>query len=344
MNISNKYCTTELYKIFILAWLVFYIGLSQIDLSAISETMNADSENILKLIQSKNNTKITDKTDNAYLNTARFFSYIPAPILQPFILLLGCIVLILFMKDLKGLKSLLIAAFLSLPAILLILIRPQKETIVVLLTIAVVRIFMGNFSMWIKITLSLCLYAIYGYFFRQYYFLIMLVFSGLLFFIYNNNMVRITLIIVLPILFMMVPGRLLMEVQGARDNVNFLRIYLGEAGSRTAFMNPLYPDTPLNFLGNYIYAFFRLNFAPFFYPGIRELFLMAIISLYGYLIYISVKSRNNIAILCSCLIVAHIIVYCIFEPDLGSYLRHVSSTMLYLVPMLALLDKRLKNI
>jgi len=267
MNIAKNHGIIASYKIFIFIWIIIYVALAQLDLSLISDTMNADSENILKLIDSKDNKKITERTDSAYLHTAIFFSYIPRPLLQPFILLLGCATLILLMRGLRNTSSMMLAWLLSLPTIILILIRPQKETIVILLSIAVLRIFTSNARVSCKVFAAMFLYGVYGYLFRQYYFMIMLTFCGLLVFLRSNIRVRIFMLLMFMALFFILPEHILVALQGPRDSVNFIRLLLNEPGSRTAFMNLFYPDTHIKFICNYIYAFLRLNFAVFFDPG-----------------------------------------------------------------------------
>lgn len=338
---KNKYLRDgriSLHLLVIPLWILFYIIIASIDLSFISEAIDFDSDHIISIASGAS----SGMKDKSYNNTALFFSYIPAVLLQPFIILLGIITLIFLMKDLRDPKSLAIAAYISIPCILFILVRPQKETIVVLLSILGLSIFRSRLSFKLKIALVLLVYGLYAHLFRSYYFVIIAVFIALLVFRYTNPMMKIGLTIIGLGFLLVIPNNIFLEIQGTRDAVNYLRMAVGDVGSRSAFSNLFYPDNALAFIGNYIYAFFKLNFAPLFYPGIREFYLLSITLIYGWLLYACIKSKDKINLLCATMLIAHFMVYWLFEPDLGSYMRHFSSVCLYLVPILISLDGRKK--
>jgi hypothetical protein len=112
------------------------------------------------------------------------------------------------------------------------------------------------------------------------------------------------------------------------------------AGSRTVFYNLLPSDNIFNFIINYFYAIFRLNFAFILSPKPQELFLALNLGVYFFLTLIGIRAADARVRLPTLLFVAHFGVMMLFEPDLGSYLRHTSSVLLYLVPALTLWDAR----
>src|SRR5690606_16251863 len=128
------------------------------------------------------------------------------------------------------------------------------------------------------------------------------------------------------------------ELGEARDIVNRGRQWSNFAGSRSAFMNLVPTRDAFDFLVNYFYAVLRLNLPILFNPAPQEVFLMLNVGIYGWLAYIGCSVRDPAVRFPVVLFISHVLVLTIFEPDLGSYLRHLSSVFIYLLPALSFWD------
>lgn len=324
-----------------IASLIFIcIVLGYVDLSFISKNIASDSGTIMELRDS-----LTIDAGPSYKNTALIFHFIPKIITIPLVLLISAFALIVFMRDLRQISTILIAAYITLPAIILFLTRPQKETIVIIMTMIVLLVFRSNKSQWLKISTVTLIYILYAVFMRQYYFLIIAAFLALCLSTPIMHTLRISwgvlFVLYIPIIIivlLILPDNFFLETQGKRDVVNQGLGYFREA--RTGFFNPLQPDNGWNFIINYIYAFFRLNFPIFFTVSYKEVLHMISVFIFARLLWIGLEARRNPeATLCAKLLISHVLVLLIFEPDLGSYLRHLTSVFLYLTPMLILRDQ-----
>src|SRR5690606_18697377 len=118
------------------------------------------------------------------------------------------------------------------------------------------------------------------------------------------------------------PSDVFWQLQSPRDMINQTRVFDTVEGVRTAFFNPYSPTNAVNFVLNYAYAVVRLNLAPLFDFGVRSLYLAAYVGLCVFLVTYGLRSRREEVRLPALLFMAHFLVLAIFEPDLGSYLRH----------------------
>lgn len=312
----------------------FFFFVAFADTTALLPTQNFDAAHVLELIQTQGYR--SDWT--GYTATAWLFSHLPGFLIQTVVLLIGASALILFIWPLRTRTQLILASFITIAPIFLILTRPLKDTFVILLTIAVVFLLKARLRPAIKVALVTLIYVFYGYFIRQYYYLIALSFLVIL--VYASSGLRGKLLVALAGLafFMAVPDSVFLELQGARDLMNYRRFGSGAPGSRTAFFNILPPTDAFNFLVNYVSAAFRLSLSFVFSLGFRELFLTLNVATYMFLIWRGVRSDRDDARLAAYLVMAHISVLWIFDPDLGTHLRHLSTVFLYLLPLLEILD------
>ena len=142
----------------------------------------------------------------------------------------------------------------------------------------------------------------------------------------------------------LIPENILHVLQNLRNDGNIFRILLHEEGIRSAFLNPFYQDGVIYFIANYLYAFVRLHFSPFFSFSIRELFLFSNICAYGFLLYKGAKfinyKQNPEILLCFALLMSHILTSILFEPDLGSYFRHSCSLIIYFLPIMKMIENK----
>lgn len=278
-----------------------------------------------------------------YYYTALLAANIPDIAQRILVFLVGVVFIIRILENLRHPAVVAIALFLAIAPIILFLTLFLKDTFVAILAITTLAIFSTKCKNTTKIMLVVGVYCAYGSLFRQYYLLIAVVFVSLYFISRIAMHGKIILIFFLAIGIFLVPEDLFSELQGSRDTFNIKRVGRDLPGSRTAFLNLLPPTDLFNFLTNYVYAFLRLNFGFLFNFGLREMFLSANLFVYAALLGVGLRTFDQKAQLACTLFFSHLLVLNLFEPDLGSYLRHASSVLVYLAPSLALFDKRIRN-
>lgn len=98
--------------------------------------------------------------------------------------------------------------------------------------------------------------------------------------------------------------------------------YMNDDGlRRTVFKNLMPLNDWSSFFINYFYAFARMNFCIFFDFGVKDLFLQLYSLFIMVFILLAFYLRNIIAFP----LLVNFLIYPLFEPDLGSYLRHLAS-------------------
>ncbi|MFB9124518.1 hypothetical protein ACFFYR_15610 [Paraburkholderia dipogonis] len=103
-------------------------------------------------------------------------------------------------------------------------------------------------------------------------------------------------------------------------------------GARTGFYNLVEPQSFTAFCADYIYAILRLTVPVLFYPGPKEFAMLlfvglAVASVFGRKSFHEGNRTDAVDLLAS-LVIGHMAVSMLFEPDLGSYIRHLSSVAL----------------
>jgi hypothetical protein len=242
----------------------------------------------------------------------------------------------------RSLGTLAIAFFTIAVTAPLSLVRPQKENLVFLLAAACVWIISHSKKQSTAILLCVVCYVVYSLISqRPYYWLIIgciAALSGFSLLSRRNKLLALVLIFVGGFF---VPAEIFDLLRLTRDAVNQLRILYPEIeGNRSAFSNPVEAASWMGFLSNYAYAIIRLNF-PILFSRTPSEAVLAVYSATWLFVMVKVSaSQDWRAMLASRLMLSHLLVLWIFEPDLGSYLRHFSSCFLYLGPMLSSIDRR----
>jgi hypothetical protein len=311
---------------YLLAMFVFY--------DRLPEQWSIDSSYLQDLMQGG-----TTLDADSYGGTARLLGLIPDTLLQISILLLGLVMIVFFGRGVLTVRGGITAFILLTPLLLMGLLQPQKEVIVAAMSLAVLLTACKSKKAWPSLVILVELYAAYGLFVRPYYLLILPVCGVLYALPCWPQWFKVLVMGCAFCALWLVPPEVFTSLQGVRDDNNFDRI-LGELGNRTFFFNPFSPEHPLGFLGNYAYAALRLNLPVLFSFQPQEIFLSLTSLLYGALVYAQLAWGNWRARLMGCLFLAHLMVLWLFEPDLGSYLRHASSAVAYLWPGLVLWQKR----
>jgi hypothetical protein len=218
-----------------------------------------------------------------------------------------------------------------LASIVLFLRIPHKE-IMLVFPYLMLYLFYRYFGKKEKVVIFLLItYLItYGFFARTYFLLIALIYFIL--FIYSKISLkqRYFFSLFLIIIFFLIPLETLYTIQVTRDLSSAYRIVNSSwDGFRTAFVNLVDISSHTNFIINYVYAFLRLNLPLFFDFTLKE--VLHTIIIWGTFYIVFFKKINfeiinkSFVIQIRCFISAHMFTLWLFEPDLGSYLRHLLS-------------------
>lgn len=235
----------------------------------------------------------------------------------------------------RNIISLLLASALCISPILLFLGFFVKDTFYLPFMMAALLVLTNvRRTLWATI-LSAIPITIYAVVFRQYFLIVVSIFLFLTFFRKAGIAIRVIVVLLIPLVLMAVPNEVFIALQEPRDIVNHYRIGFTGSGTRTAFLNYMRPDDLYSFLVNYGYAVLRLNF-PIFFGGVgpKELFLMASIFIYAGITWIALRHTDSRVWRPALLFSAHFLTLMLFEPDLGSYLRHIGTSLPLLAPAL----------
>ena len=255
-------------------------------------------------------------------------------------ILLGVLIIRRMARNLRTELSLALLVLTLVAVVPLNLIRPQKEFYVALLSVCSIGVIYRVRPSWQLPAISV-LYLIYAVSLgRVYYYPILGMFWFIVFLHRCSPRARLVVLGAVLLAGFGIPDDMLAPLQTVRDTLNEVRILFPEEDSRTAFMNLSDVIGWPNFLMNYGYAVVRLNVPILFSIAPQEALLTAVALTWLALVRRGVLSKDRPAQLASSLILAHMSVLWLFEPDLGTYLRHLSSVFVYLLPLLQLVDAR----
>jgi hypothetical protein len=327
----------DLVLVVTLLWVGAYLLLLFAFYDLIPEKFSRDSRKIMDIMQG------TEMGKGSFLQTALLLSLIPSYLLTMTAAIIGSAVIFIYMSKIRTVSGIVVASSVMMPTTLLNLLYLSKETIVILMTIFVLYSTLRIKNAQAKIGVILIVYFVYGYFVRNYYLLIALVFVMLhIGFKMNLSLKTLFLGCALALLFF-APESVFQLLQGHRDRVNYNALHVIGSDNRTLFFNAFPPNNPVHFIGNYFYAAAILNFPFLKFVSIKELVLFINIIIYGRLTVLGLRFGNQSTAILGKLFIAHILVFILFEPDLGSYFRHFSSLLLYLTPAFTLLENMKRN-
>lgn len=309
--------------------LLFYLAILAGGQSVFSESASFDSETIARLAQDGNT------SGGSYGAMAALYLMIPDGLHILLTAAVGfCAIITYFWKAISK-EEVVIIAFLSLSPSILTLGAFQKDTILAIFVLINFFVLSRDARPEFKVTCVTLVYVAYGVIFRQYYLLIatIFIFSYALFYFHRLFSLYAALIFFGGLFF--VPPSVYQSLQESRDIVNNLRLSrpIWEQ-PRTAFLNPLPPENLVNFTFNYAFAVARLNLSIFWSLAPRDVFSFINTSIYIYFIFWSLKQYRDDALIAGLLGVSHLIVLQLFEPDSGSYLRHLGSILPYITIIL----------
>ncbi|KVE29457.1 hypothetical protein WS67_04520 [Burkholderia singularis] len=230
------------------------------------------------------------------------------------------------------------ALVLSVPCVFFNLFVASKDTLVVLISLFVAHAARRDNPRRAMLTALLC-YGAYAALVRSYFALIAAIGFGA--YAWRNCPLQWRLAGAATALLavFLLPGSVYVALLHSRDMAVDYLVYQSPYGARTSFYNPLDPSSFTGFVGDYLYALGRLNLAWLFSPGIKELAMQLFIVLaVGPALGQPQASRAKT--LLGCFVIGHVAVSMLFEPDLGSYTRHLSSVALYSMTALSAARRR----
>lgn len=299
---------------------------------SLPEKWSVDSAKIIEIL----NYGGAGDIDNSFAITAAMFGLIGLDNLDVFTCAVSAIFLMFATQGIKRAGDFFSRLLLIAPCIMLNMFAPSKETVVLIMTmfITVSAIYFKT-SKWMTFGAFLFLYAVYGIFVRQYYLLIVGVFF-IVYFLWRRpikyHLIAGALVVAAV---MAAPSSILQTLQSPRDTSNAYAEQIG-SDNRTAFTNIASPATGPGFLVNYGYAATVLMTPVLYFQTASDFFMQLMIATMLLILYKAKRKarhgppRFELRFFSS-LFIAHILVQLIFEPDLGSFTRHLTSVMLYLV-------------
>lgn len=265
----------------------------------------------------------------------KFYALFGPTVLNALIIVIGIAFISKMLKRANRPGLLAISLVLCLPCVFFNLFVASKDTIVVMMSLLIVWLAHGK-RPWLATAAALVAYVAYALLVRSYFLLIVAAACGL--FVFRKVQLRwkiALLLVVLTGLFLL-PATVYLALLHPRDMAVDYLVYQSPFGARTSFYNPFPPDSFFAFSIDYLYATARLNLALLFSPGVKELALQLFV-------YVAVwpalrrsadtdgrSTRETLA----CLVLGHVCVSMLFEPDLGSYIRHLSSVALFSMTLL----------
>ncbi|WP_349605759.1 hypothetical protein [Cupriavidus sp. DF5525] len=280
--------------------------------------------------------------DDSFAATARVFSFFGPEYVNVVAASVGVAYLVVASSRVASLRDLAARWLFVLPCMLLNLLAPGKETVVIAMSIILVACGMSrSVSSRGLVVMSIVFYGCYALFIRNYYAMILVLALGI------RASARLTpawkgvVLVCLLGAILVAPSEILYILQSPRDISNNYALSIG-SDNRTMIWNLYPPTSGVNFIVNYLYAaaMFVLPVISFRAPVDLAMMLMhfAIIrvALHGLSGTLPAGEEYRKRRWFATLIVAHILVQFIFEPDLGSYVRHLTSVSLFLIPLLTL--------
>jgi hypothetical protein len=323
----NQYSIAGVLIVFV--YMVIYIYFRD----ALPEKWSVDSAKIIEIL---NYGGAGGDLDNSFAVTAALFSIIGVDNLDVFTCVVSAIFLLFATHGIRRPGDFFSRLLVIAPCIMLNMFAPSKETVVLVMTMLITfsAIYFRT-SKVLTIGAFLFLYAIYGVFVRQYYLLIVGVFF-IVYYLWRRPLKYHLAAAALAVAAIMAaPSSILQTLQSPRDTSNAYAEQIG-SDNRTAFTNVASPATGPGFLVNYVYAATVLITPVLYFQTASDFFMQLMIATMLVVLYKARRrsrrgpDRFELRFFAS-LFIAHILVQLIFEPDLGSFTRHLTSVMLYIV-------------
>ncbi|WP_211452185.1 hypothetical protein [Collimonas antrihumi] len=257
-------------------------------------------------------------TQNSFVSTATVFSLLGPAGSQLLLLASTCMVIFYVGRKSLRLADLAFACVLMLPFVMFNL-KLSKETVVILMNLLACLVCSWRISNHRKVLLVSAIYLIYAWQFRSYYVLIVATMIVMHIVFSTQGKLRVAIVLAVLAGCLALPGDFWNQLQQARDIVNLDRDGLSD--SKTIFSNPFSPNGIATALPNAGFAALRFYFAPIYSLRVQEIFLSFTLFLLTFVLF----RRHNIKHPLALLLIANFSIQTFFEPDLGSFFRHLSA-------------------
>ncbi|WP_144113304.1 hypothetical protein [Paraburkholderia sp. BCC1886] len=271
--------------------------------------------------------------DTSFDAVAKFYASLGEIGTHLFVMAVGAAFIGLTLGCSRRAGGLLLNAMLVAPCVFFNLFVASKDTLVVLISILLVLIGRRG-KTGPTVVAAIALYGAYAFTVRSYFALILVIAALTWMFRLGSLRVRTVLIVALLLGLYVLPNGAYYLLLHPRDMAVDYLVAGSPYGARTGFYNPFEPVSFTAFCLDYGYALLKLNMPALFFPGPKELAM----SVFVWIVIGSVFGRNpagpgsaqaSITDGLASLVIGHIAVSMLFEPDLGSYLRHLSSVVLF---------------
>lgn len=260
----------------------------------------------------------------------KFYAMFGPTLLDMIVLAVGIAFILAVFRRVNHAGSLAGALLFGAPCVFFNLFVASKDTLVVALSLFIVSTLRRGGA---KLTVAVALtgYAAYAVSVRSYYLLIAA--AAVSVWIYRRIGLRARLVATCAALLALYlsPSVVYHALLNPRDMAVDYLVYQSPFGARTSFYNVLPPDSFASFCIDYAYAALRLHLPMLFSPDPRGIAMQAfVLAAWS----ATRRPRNaardwpGIGVL-ACIVLGHMMVSTLFEPDLGSYVRHLSSVSLF---------------
>ncbi|WP_027813641.1 hypothetical protein [Burkholderia cenocepacia] len=258
-----------------------------------------------------------------------------------FVVALGVATIWIALRATRRLGALVAHLALIAPCLFFNLFVASKDTLVVAMSIAVLAVARVRGTTGTML-IAVLLYLGYAATIRGYFALIVAIALAAWVWRRVPTLPRLAGALLVVAVLVALPNAAYTLLQQPRDLAVDYLVYASPFGARTSFYNPFPPDSFVHFAGNYAYSLVRLNLSVLFSFDPKGFAMQALVALFLCAAWRRVPVRrageggNALARngeLLACLLLGHVAVSMLFEPDLGSYLRHLSSVALFAVAL-----------
>lgn len=274
---------------------------------------------------------------STYQNTsfdavAKFYSSLGQTGTTIFVVLIGAVLIFTMVGYSKRLGALMINIFLLAPCVFFNLFVASKDTLVVLIALLLVAA-ARRWSAWKVAMVAAILYVGYATTVRTYFLLILAVAVAAWLFRAASLRGRMIITLILLIGLLALPSQAYYALLHPRDMAVDYLVAGSPFGARTGFYNLFPPESFTSFCADYLYAIMKLHVPVLFFPGPKELVMTCLMGIILVAIFRKMPESSSgkaaaIEIL-ACIVIGHMAVSMLFEPDLGSYTRHLTSVVVF---------------
>ncbi|WP_175793996.1 hypothetical protein [Burkholderia ambifaria] len=259
---------------------------------------------------------------------AKFYAMLGPAGTHVFTAAVGALFICLMIAQGRRIGSLAASLVLLVPCVFFNLFVASKDTLVVLIAIVLARVAQRRPAL-VAMAAAVVLYGAYAAIVRSYFALILGVALAVLLFRRGSWRRRTLLMLAAPLVLVLLPNDAYYLLLHPRDMAADYLAYGSPYGARTSFHNPVAPTSFFAFCVDYLYASLRLNLPVLFSPGPKEIAMQGFVWIALAAVWRRTPGEGQLArdVLAS-LVIGHVAVSMLFEPDLGSYTRHLSSVAL----------------